>query len=529
MKALRACRQSRQSKRKCARKDPGEGCEPCRKRRLRCSAATSTPAPIFEPQPETPKLQSTEGPPCAILSEDAVRELVEHYLTRIHGGCHSIFHPATLRAQVSNKTLKPLLLHAICAIGSKFSSQAELRDKEGQLAAEAKRLLHADLENICIENVQTCILLAMLSSGNCQPSSEALYVGIAISMIGILKIEPRCTSSTSHTIDETSRRVWWSLYIAERWCSSGLGIRCRLDDAEDPCESIPPMDEHAYHALLPEDQDTISTFSRKSGIWAYMLRLVSCFAPIQDLNRRIAKGQLSVSEIELRVVGLEDQLDSWQIGLPSELKMNVENLGAHLQKNVARQFLALHLTYHHFTTLLYFHFLEGYHERTVLAPHNNYTKQCKYHASSFSNLLRLSRQMSGSAVEYPTIGHMAAVSSSVLVHVLLFGDLQELPDAREKLDSNFDALMELRRYWPATEAMIHRLKFFQSICLFTLESYKLDVWMVRFLLEHSRALERRELKVVPPDLRLDGSNMSPRTEQLSKAGRYTDFSSLHKT
>ncbi|KAK1657430.1 hypothetical protein BDP55DRAFT_623678 [Colletotrichum godetiae] len=441
MKALRACRQCRQSKRKCARKDPGEGCEPCRKRCLQCSAATSTPAQIFEPQPEATKVQSTQDPPNAIISEDAVRELVEHYLTRIHGGCHSIFHPATLRAQVSSKTLNPLLLHAICAIGSKFSSQAVLREKEGQLAAEAKRLLHADLENICIENVQTCILLAMLSSGNCQPSSEALYVGIAISMIGKLKIEP----------------------------------------------------------------------SR-------------CFALIQDLNRRIAKGQLAAPEIELRVAELEGQLESWQISLPYELRMNLENLGVHLQKNVVRQFLALHLTYHHFSTLLYFHFLEGYHVGTILALQKNYIKQCKQHASSFSNLLRLSRQMSGSAVEYPTIGHMTAVSSSVLVHTLLFGDLQELPDAREKLDSDFDSLMQLRRYWPATDVM-----FFQSICLFTLESYKLDGWMVRFLLEHSRALERRELKVVPPDLRLDGSNMSPRTEELTKAGRYTDFSSLRKT
>lgn len=40
---------------------------------------------------------------------------------------------------------------------------------------ESKRLLLADLERICVENIQTCILLANLYAAHLNPSSEALF------------------------------------------------------------------------------------------------------------------------------------------------------------------------------------------------------------------------------------------------------------------------------------------------------------------------------------------------------------------
>lgn len=51
--------------------------------------------------------------------------------------------------------------------------------------------------------------------------------------------------------------------------------------------------------------------------------------------------------------------------------------------------------------------------------------------------------------------------------------------------------------------------------------------MVRYLLEHSRALERRELQPVPPNIDVGSMNKSPRAEQLLEIGRYTDFSGLY--
>jgi hypothetical protein len=94
----------------------------------------------------------------------------------VHDKPHSIFHPATLRANLRNGYVGGALLCAICAIGSKFSSNPDHRSLETCLTSEAKRLLQADLENVCLENIQTSILIATLSSGNYQASSEALFV-----------------------------------------------------------------------------------------------------------------------------------------------------------------------------------------------------------------------------------------------------------------------------------------------------------------------------------------------------------------
>lgn len=102
--------------------------------------------------------------------------LVEIYLTKIHGQAHSIFHPPTLRQQLRNDSVPRALLYAMAAIGSKFSPDPQHLDMGRYLALEAKRLLQADMENICLENIQACILVSMLSAGNCHISSEAMFL-----------------------------------------------------------------------------------------------------------------------------------------------------------------------------------------------------------------------------------------------------------------------------------------------------------------------------------------------------------------
>lgn len=64
---------------------------------------------------------------------------------------------------------------------------------------------------------------------------------------------------------------------------------------------------------------------------------------------------------------------------------------------------------------------------------------------------------------------------------------------------------------------------FQNICLLSTQSYKLDGWMVRYLLEHSLPLEKRHLPVVLPELDLDVSELPPNANRFIDSGRYTDF------
>lgn len=113
--------------------------------------------------------------PSPDLSHGVAVELVEHYLDKFDGRPHSIFHPATLWSQVRDGTLNRALLYAICAFGCKFSGNPDLHCQDASFAAESQRLLQADISNVCLENIQACILIAMLSVGSGNSASEALF------------------------------------------------------------------------------------------------------------------------------------------------------------------------------------------------------------------------------------------------------------------------------------------------------------------------------------------------------------------
>ncbi|KPM41922.1 hypothetical protein AK830_g4670 [Neonectria ditissima] len=455
MKAPRSCRQCRGSKRKCTRPGPGEPCDSCKRRRLQCGSDLRRRLPghgLDGPNDKKDSVVPLEGdeenPPLLPgLSWDMAVEFVDYYLGKVHGRPHCIFHPGTVRAQLRNRSIRAGLLYALCAIGSKFSPLPDRRVLEARLTAEAKRLVQADLENACIENVQACVLLALLTAGNCQTSSAALFARVATGMSEIIHLDSQPESS-SFIVRETSLRIWWSLYVIDRWCFSGFGLPRHMDYV-DICSPL-PMDDSIFDSL-EHDQLTFKA-PRQSGIFGHMIILVHQFGPIQDINRTIAQGSMDAAELGQRVERIGRRLESWRETLPADIQMTVQNLHSQQQDGQGGAFVALHLAYHHFSTLLYFHFLEQ--QQSTSSASGEYASRCKSHASSFSSLLHLSRQMKGCEPNYPNVGHMTTVSSSVLVHTLLFGDLQELQKARRDLNMNFEGLLELQKYWPLIESMV---------------------------------------------------------------------------
>lgn len=177
MKQATACRQCRIAKRKCSWEDSELPCTPCRQRNLTCGSVDTQRRELRHTRRtasnrENSPSQNTVDRP----SSAEIAGLVEIYLTKIHGQAHSIFHPPTLRCQLRNDLVPKALLYAMSAIGCKFSPDTQHRRMGRHLALESKRLLQADMENVCMENIQACILVSMLCAGNCEISSEALFI-----------------------------------------------------------------------------------------------------------------------------------------------------------------------------------------------------------------------------------------------------------------------------------------------------------------------------------------------------------------
>lgn len=60
---------------------------------------------------------------------------------------------------------------------SSFVKDPGLRSRGSLCTAEAKVVVKNDLENICIENIQACILIGSICLGNGDPNAKSLYFG----------------------------------------------------------------------------------------------------------------------------------------------------------------------------------------------------------------------------------------------------------------------------------------------------------------------------------------------------------------
>ncbi|KFA56570.1 hypothetical protein S40293_01117 [Stachybotrys chartarum IBT 40293] len=503
MKYPRACRRCRENKRKCIRGGLGQPCELCKQRGFECDSPLKRQSDdhrLLAVRKPTDSLRVVPEPRSSLpthafeLPFGMAVEMIEHYLDKINDKPHSIFHPATLRSQLNEGTITKALLYAVCAIGSKFSTNPDVRAWETRLAAEAKRLLQADLENICIENIQTCILVTTLSVDYCN-TSEALYFRIATAMSDILCLN-YATSSGSLITDEVRRRIWWSLYLADGWCIAGLGLASQMKDVAVTIDL--PMDESVFHALQPGQKILGSPW--QPGLWAHFISLGRLSRPIQDVTRRAASGQTSLDQLDQEVEQLAQQLEHWSENLPSRHHMTMENMYEQQEKGVGGLFVTLHLAYHHHAMLLYFRFLENH--QTESTVYRTYIARCKTHASSFSALLRRSRQLKGCEANYPLVGHTTTVCSSVLLHTLLFGEVHELQLVREELNANFEALIELSRYWPGTSVMVR----FAFVCM-----------------KRPNGAQR---SAAQPSEKTDTENISSQARRFQELGRYVDFQSF---
>jgi hypothetical protein len=216
------------------------------------------------------------------------------------------------------------------------------------------------------------------------------------------------------------------------------------------------MKEHLFAEVDPDEPlRNPNEPCRSPGLWAHMATLIELFSPIQELNRRAVNGDgegLHPDQIEKDTYHLARLLDNWEMGLPHDVQLTESNLVEHSKHGTGGIFMGLHLGFHHYATLLFYQYLDTREAMTRGA--RQFASRCIHHALSYSTWLARGRQQSGCEAVYPTVAHMAIVSSSVLLHNLLFGAEHELPQSRHCLEANFEALLELEQYWPIVKTMV---------------------------------------------------------------------------
>lgn len=249
---------------------------------------------------------------------------------------------------------------------------------------------------------------------------------------------------------ETKLRIWWTCFIIDTWGSSGsdLPLQFKIESKRPRV----PMDETTFSNMKVGDPE-IAESQWKPGLWGHMVKLVEIFSQIQNLHKYLTEtAEWDEDLIEDAVRGFDVALTAFEQNLEPQMRYSLENLAVYVSRGLGRLFIAFHLGYYHYYTLLFYQYLD--HRRNPARNGRLYASRCKMNANIICDILRASREVEGADAIYDIVGHLAVVSSSVLVHTFLFGDTAELPDAKRRLESNLESLVQLREYWPSVELIV---------------------------------------------------------------------------
>ncbi|KAJ5749816.1 hypothetical protein N7533_006844 [Penicillium manginii] len=369
------------------------------------------------------------------------------------------------------------------ALAARFADDQETCHQTNSFFSAAKRLLKMQIDHVSLDNIHACVLMGNLCGTESESAGEAVFFGLAFRMAHILHLpEPDVTDDS--ITREIKIRTWWSLYMIDQWSSAGLDLPRQMHNQQHSL----PMPEVDFWNLVPGQRIEDGSQPRR-GLWGYMVILARIFGHIQILHQKLAEGALDQQKAEMTTIELAHEFDHFLQELPANLHFNTRNLTQHTELGLAQAFVALHLGYHHYSTLLYFPYLDM--KLAEIPSQGTFVARCKHHATSFSDLLKTSHETPGCEAVYLIVAHMTVVSSSVLLHTLLFGSQHELLDARARLYFNFEILLKLKGYWQGVDLMMERLFTFQKACMQSMDrTYTVDQWTVKFLLQHAIPIDR---------------------------------------
>lgn len=378
--------------------------------------------------------------------------IVELYLANIHNKPHTLFHAPTIRAQVRDERISLAILFGMLALGARFSTEDAIKSRTEEFAAESRRQLKENLEHASIETVQASILNAEVFLGNANHEGECLYLGIAIRMSQYLRLDLPIEGESD--IDRECRlRVFWTCKIVDIWGSAGFGVPLQIHPENAPRL---PMAEEDFESLSVGQIRCLSTADQRLGIWACMCKLTPALEKIRKLHEGLVRGQVDAQKAQTLVLETAKELDYFASTLPAHLQLTDQNLHLYAQQSTGQTFVAMHLAFFHYSTLLYFHYLDR--PRPLPALDEIFAARCKNYAIAFSDLIQTSMEVEGCQAEYAIVGHLTCVSSSVLLYTLLFGDEDQIPQARHRLKINFTKILQLSKLWPGMESVVSARK-----------------------------------------------------------------------
>lgn len=371
-----------------------------------------------------------------------------------------------------------------------FFAGIDPRHRALTYAKRASTLL--DLREPSVESIQLCIMLGTVFSNEGEPLTENMYYSIACRMAALLRLDEVDPDSTIEK--EVLTRLLWTVKMSDVWSSAANRVQRMLF----PTPRRYPMDELRFQKLRRGTVEDEPLMAGTNGLEISKTSMLTSIIQLNDILERVISCITTSIEPDTfllpseTIESLAVQLESWYDDLDPLLKDTEENLRYHAQEGQAHVYLSMFLGLYHYGQLLYYQYLhvDAVTESSLSAP---FAKRCKHYAASLCDLLYRAYNTPGAEVYYAMVGHVLVVASTVQIHIVMFEkDEQQIREAKYRLEKNYQILTELLCFWPTLDVSMARLQEFHNACLRMGEStFRMDVWMRRFLLEFAAPVEER--------------------------------------
>lgn len=308
---------------------------------------------------ETPSLNVPSGPQSALSSHDhafppydLLYALADLYFKHINTWCPILHRKTTLDALFGPSTLDEadrILLHAIVATTLRFSSDSRLDEDSRRRyhdSSKQKVLLYG-LENSSVKALQALVILALdlIGASNGPPgwnllaliTRSVVQLGLAVESTSTLVFPHYPSIYTLRAIilpepgswieDESRRRLFWMVYLLDRYATIATAFEFALDDKEID-RKIPCRDD-LFSRNQPVETRWFQTAARvdytmnrpeNMGSFSYYIEILGILSRIHRFLKRPVdiSGLADVEQWQHTYRELESMLTSWKVSLPNE-------------------------------------------------------------------------------------------------------------------------------------------------------------------------------------------------------------------
>jgi len=336
---------------------------------------------------QQPSLTSPEGSMNTVAQDqdfppyDLLYALTDLFFKHINTWCPILHRRSTLDSLFGPSTLDEadrILLHAIVATTLRFSTDPRLSEhsRERYHSISKQRVLLYGLENSSVKALQALVILALDIVGNSNgPPGWNLLALITRSVVQLgLAVETTSASvapvfpsiytlramvlpeAKSFIEDESRRRLFWMVYLLDRYATISTAFEFALDEKEIdrklPCrDDLFARNQPVDTRWFPTTERTDYSMNKPEnlGSFSYYIEIVGILSQIHRfLKKPVDIGALSdVEQWQQEYRQLDNKLNQWKFGLPSEYGNMSRLFGPNGGNKIVNCiWVMLHITYH---------------------------------------------------------------------------------------------------------------------------------------------------------------------------------------